>query len=116
MNNVYLLTYEPAGVDREALLKALSERPVIANWQASQPSNLLTLVTDLPVNDVRDLLKGLAGLTLYVLIRADPARFNSEISGWLPTATWEFIVANGTPTPTVTPPATANRVVQAVAS
>lgn len=99
MTDVFLVIFETSGVNREALLKQLSDNSQIKDWQTGTPANLLALATDMSVSELRDFLKTVANVNLFIIVKLDPIRFNSEVSGWMPQATWDFIRRYGSPKP-----------------
>ena len=103
MSNVYLMTFEPAGVQRDAVLAFMEQNENVADYHASIPTNLLVIVSPLKADTLGGLFKGVGGLASYMVVRIEPKQLISELFGWMPGSMWEFINRHFQPT-SVTPP------------
>ena len=102
MANVYLVTFDPMGVDPDAVLDFLEQADEVADYHTSVPTNLIVVVTPLEANALTAMLKGVGGLANFVVVRADPSQLGDGFFGWMPKAFWEFIARHFRPAP-VTP-------------
>lgn len=101
MANVYLMIYEPAGVQRDELIAFMEARDEVADYYTNLPANLFTVVSPLSAEDVTAVFKGVSGLSHYLFVRIETHRYRTEIFGWMPQTMWDFILRHSQkPAPT----------------
>jgi hypothetical protein len=93
MSQTYLLVYDGETPPRPQLLSWLDAQPRVLNWHASQIHNLIVVLWEGPVGDLRDWLRTHAGLVDFVLVAAGPDKLGTAMTGWMARATWDFIAS-----------------------
>jgi hypothetical protein len=91
MSNVYLMTFEPSGVQREAVLTFMEQNESVVDYHASVPSNFVVVVSSLSAEALGNAFKGVGNLNTFVFVRIQQKQLVNEVFGWMPQTMWDFI-------------------------
>ena len=94
MSKTFLLVYDGIVPPRAQLILWLDEQERVLNWHASPIPNMLAVVWDGSVVELRDLLHAKTGMASFLVIEAGIEKFNKELSGWLAKATVDFLMSS----------------------
>lgn len=88
---MYMVIYNGFKPPRAAFLQWMDAQPKILNWQATSLYPLFMVLWEGTAKELSTAIKEKAGIDLFVVVEAGAEKLGSEVEGWLPQATWDFI-------------------------